>query len=371
MTTPAPSPLDLAETLFHRTIAHMRGRGPLPARWHDAVRAVGRAAWRVRARSLDAVVFEGTLRITVDAPGEALPSKKARAAMQLGRLSGLAVRFDRASSATLPKLRRDEPAGPELARAARWCLARLDGLVDDAIEDRDPEAVHQTRVALRRLRCVLRAFGHAGRHRWVKGATAFVRALGSFAGALRDLDVALDAVPDVTASEESRGAAVEALRAKRVPALAHFREHFEAALHGSARADFEAALRDVPKGKRSLRGVAKRHLRDELRGLLASLGGDLTHAEGYHAIRKRARRVRDAVDVFAPALTAEEHAWRRALQPLQTQLGALNDAAVMAATLADVDGAGLVRDALDQRRLALLAELATPLALLANVLDRR
>jgi hypothetical protein len=82
--------------------------------------------------------------------------------------------------------------------------------------------------------------------------------------------------------------------------------------------------------------------------------------------------VRDAIDVLGRALEKPERRWRRRLQPLQSHLGSLNDvAAMLVAMPGDDPVAREVREVLERRRLTLLAELATPLALLAGVLDRR
>ncbi len=372
MAAHAPTALDLAEVLYHRTEHHVAARGDVPRGWHDAVRAVGRAAWRLRARSLDAVAFDGRLTVTLDVPAGALPDRHARPALALARLAGLEVRFEAGALSEPPTLGRRERAREALSRAGRWCLARVESLAADALADRDPEAVHQIRVALRRLRCVLRVVRSAADPAWVADAADFVRSLGQHAGRVRDLDAALDTLARLDVDPATRAEAAARLRGARGPAVETFRAVFDADLHAAARGALDERLARLDGVKGSLRRVARAHFDRELAGLSRALGGDLQMADGYHEIRKRARRVRDAVDVLGRSLRRPERGWRKRLQPLQSHLGSLNDVAVMHAAMPGDDPlARAVREALERRRLMLLAELATPLALLAGELARR
>lgn len=372
MSATAPTALDLAELLYRRTEHHMAARGAIPKGWHDAVRSLGRAAFRLRARSLDAVVFDGALTITLDVPTGTLPDPAARAVQSLARIAGLTVAFAAGDLAALPRVDRREPARKALSRVARWCLARIDSLLPDALADRDPEAVHQIRVALRRLRCVLRVVRSAADPAWMPDAVTGVRALGQHAGSLRDLDVAFATLERLDVAPATRADTAARLRDARLAPLAHFRAVFAHELRAAWRGAFDERLARLDEVKGSLRKVTRRHFDRELAGLSRALGGDLQHAEGFHEIRKRARRVRDVIDVLGRGLEKPERRWRRRLQPLQSHLGSLNDVAVMLTTMQGDDAiAREVREVLERRRLTLLAELATPLALLAGVLDRR
>jgi CHAD domain-containing protein len=372
MAPTAPTALDLAELLYRRTEHHIAARGEIPRGWHDAVRTLGRGAFRLRARSLDAVVVDGELIVTLDVPTGSLPDPESRSAQTLARLAGLSLRFEAGERAEPPKLRGRDRARDALGRVSRWSLARVDSLASDALADRDVEAVHQIRVAVRRLRCALRVVRSAADPPWMADAVNFARELGQHAGRVRDLDVSLETLPRLDMAPVTRAETAARLRAARIPALEAFREAFARDLHGDARATLDARLARIDAVKGPLRRVARRHFRRELAGLSRALGGDLQHAEGFHEIRKRARRVRDAIDLFGRALKGAERHWRKRLQPLQSHLGSLNDVAVMYAAMpGDDDLARAVREVLERRRLTLLAELATPLALLAGELDRR
>ena len=350
----------------------MAARGAIPKGWHDAVRALGRAAFRLRARSLDAVVFDGALTITLDVPTGTLPDPQARPVLALARIAGLTVDFAAGVLSETPRLRRREPARKALSRVARWCLARVASLMPDALADRDPEAVHQIRVALRRLRCVLRVVRSAAAPAWMPDAVTSVRALGQHAGRVRDLDVAFETLSRLDVAPATRADTAARLREARLAPLENFRAVFDHELHAAWRGAFDERITRLDEVKGSLRKVARKHFDRELSGLARAFGGDLQHPEGFHEIRKRARRVRDAIDVLGRALEKPERRWRRRLQPLQSHLGSLNDvAAMLVAMPGDDPVAREVREVLERRRLTLLAELATPLALLAGVLDRR
>jgi CHAD domain-containing protein len=372
MAPTAPTALDLAEVLYRRTEHHIAARGAIPRGWHDAVRALGRSAFRLRAHALDAVVVDGALTITLAVPTGSLPDPEARSSQTLARLSGLSLRFEEGELSAPPTFRGDDRARDALGRVSRWCLARIDSLSSDALADRDPEAVHQIRVAVRRLRCALRVVRSTADPPWMLDAVQFARDLGQHAGRVRDLDVSLETLPRLDMAPATRADTAARLRAARVPALESFREAFARDVRGEMRQALDAKLTRIVGVKGTLRRVARAHFTRELAGLSRALGGDLQHAEGFHEIRKRARRVRDAIDLFGRALKGPERRWRKRLQPLQSHLGSLNDVAVMYAAMpGDDDLARAVREVLERRRLTLLAELATPLALLAGELDRR
>ncbi len=373
MTAKGPSALDLAAVIFRRTVRHVRARhGAPPAGWHDAVRALGRLLARAGARAVDAVPWDGTLTVSADVAREDLPEIPARLGAAVLRATGLFLKLAEGALVPQPALGRREEAGSALTALGRWYLARVDSLHDDAVVDRDPEAVHQIRVALRRLRCVLRVASVDGAPPWGAAAKAYVRALGSAAGAVRDLDVGAELLGALDAPVRAV-AAVRAQLASRRPAAV---DALRAALAGEgpaqARAAVAAALVPSRHPRGTVRRAARAHFEHELVGLEGALHGDLQRDEGYHEVRKRARRVRDAVDVLGRGLKGRERAWRKRLQGLQSHLGSFNDVAVaLRVVTGDDEASRAVRAALERRRVTLLAEMATPLALLAGALDRR
>jgi CHAD domain-containing protein len=125
--------------------------------------------------------------------------------------------------------------------------------------------------------------------------------------------------------------------------------------------------------EQAIENLARATLLRELRRLERRLHGDLTRPDGYHAVRRQGRRVRDLIDVFSASLGKSSRAWRARLQPIQSQLGRLNDldvALTLLATTKKTAMVGTVMDTLRLKRYETLAETATPLALLAVRLRR-
>jgi|GEM_PF-1386160 len=373
MSPKGPSPLDLAAVIFRRTVRHVRAlHGVASPAWHDTVRALGRLLARAGALSVDAVPHDGELTVAVALPGGKLPEIPARIGAGVLRATGLVLTLTEGELVEQPGLRRREAATDALVTVTRWYLARVDSLHDDAVVDRDPEAVHQIRVALRRLRCVLRLASVDGAPPWGARAKAYIKALGAAAGAVRDLDVGAELLTALDAPEPATRAVRARLLERRPAAVDALREALDGGVHAQAREALVASLAASKSPRGTVRRVARWHFEHELSGLERALHGDLQRDDGFHEVRKRARRVRDAVDVLGRGLKRSERAWRRRLQTLQSHLGAFNDVAVaLRVVTGDDEATRAVRAALERRRVTLLAELATPLALLAGTLDRR
>lgn len=189
-----------------------------------------------------------------------------------------------------------------------------------------PEHLHQLRVGLRRLRCVLRLFGeHAGADTtWQPQLADLFRRLG----ASRDLDVwaatlqpalvaaggpALVLLPDVTPADLG-----PQLRDPRVHEL-------WLALLAYAEADAPAV-----EGDPLLQPVAGRQLQRLHRRLsrLAKVLGTLD-APGRHRLRRRIKLLRYGVDATATLWPAKPlRRYLAALRRLQDELGACNDVQV-------------------------------------------
>jgi CHAD domain-containing protein len=209
----------------------------------------------------------------------------------------------------------------------------------------DAEAVHQTRVATRRLRAVfglLRDFLPPSFLRLREDLAWLGRALGD----LRDLDVRI-----VQASEWQRRLAalgdeplaelLAALRTERGEAhqraVAALDSDRYVALMGSLREEFvaESAL-SSPRGQIPAREalpplVSKRRRR--LKEALAELGPD-TPPERYHQARIVAKRLRYAVELAAPLVPKASRRYARCLADLQDVLGRHQDACTSISSLA-------------------------------------
>lgn len=302
-----------------------------------------------------------------------LPLGASKAARGQRLADQLPLRAAKASGARLGEgLRPKLPAGAALrcvlANGLEVLLANAHGL-----RRRDePEFVHQARVALRRMRSALRLLA---RDTTVPAAlTSELRWIASALGPARDADVlvtsTLPAVLAALTAPPSAAQSAAASAAWSAPPLAPP----SAEKAGAVRSLLAAARRRRVRGRRlaraavgsgrfallaldllawtrsphdererTLRQLAPRRLASAHRRLLRAgrFFAALPPAE-QHAVRILGKRLRYALDLFAPALPAPAAAaaanYGAVLAQLQEELGALNDAAVAAATLPELSG---------------------------------
>lgn len=222
---------------------------------------------------------------------------------------------------------------PQAFRAvAQACLAQLQWNALGA-NAADAEFIHQMRVALRRLRSALRTFRPALPEGFEQAVATPIRALASTLGAARDWDVLAEEIvaPARQAfADDARLAAlagaIERLRqlarasvgrALAEPAHAIFLLDLAARLH---------RLEDAPAA-RDLAGFAARRL-NRLHGKALTLANAAQSQmpEALHALRIGVKRLRYAIEFFAPLYPAgESHRALEVLTRLQDALGALND----------------------------------------------
>ncbi|MEW5727793.1 MAG: CHAD domain-containing protein [Pseudomonadota bacterium] len=259
---------------------------------------------------------------------------------------------------------------------ARNCLEHL--LANEApLLARDGEAVHQMRVALRRLRSAVKVFRPVVDGPQLAELTGQTRWLMDYLGPARDSDVFLAEIVDPVAARHPGNPALAALRAR-------WRDHRDDALDAAVAAvadrrftevllaagawieagdwltgDREAL--DAPLPPFAARVLSKRHRR------LLKAGGrrlaELSPAD-LHRARILGKQLRYAGEFFAPLHPGKAtREFLAALAGLQDLLGALNDIAVAEPRLVagQLDGdlawaAGVVSGWHDARRPALLAE---------------
>jgi CHAD domain-containing protein len=210
---------------------------------------------------------------------------------------------------------------------------------------RTPEGVHQMRVAIRRLRSLLRVFRPACDGAALRGFDARLKALADLLGPARDWDVwigGLGAEVAAALPQEPRIAALlRAARATRAAAYAALRPALQGpplrALAWEATAlaetrpwraetDTEAAARRSAPLKVFAAGVLAMRWRR-----MAAPGAhiaELPDAE-FHALRIKAKRMRYAAELFAP-LWSRRKAKRflAQLAEVQEAFGLANDAVV-------------------------------------------
>jgi CHAD domain-containing protein len=369
-----PTARDLEAVLLRRLARPLGlGREDLrPFAAHDSpalelVRLLAREGRHLHARRVDATLTPDALRVVFDCEAPASsPHGSAKLNAQARAVFGVPLLLGRGVTVSLP---RPDPSARAVAAAAplaRNYLARLRAMEIETAVDVDPEGAHELRIAARRLRAVLRLLADVVDP--VPQVLTVVHAAGGAAGAVRDFDVVMALVRESAVPPASRDAVLSALDARRAPALAALRAQFASSEYLAQVRAAERALESLGTGHDSprLTKAARAVTRRQIRRLRRRLQGDLTVAEGYHAVRRQLRRVRDTIEVFAPALPKSLRRWRRQIHPLQPMLGRFNDLEV-ALTLvpAEVPEASPVRELLIRRRYETLTELAAPLALLA------
>jgi triphosphatase len=229
-------------------------------------------------------------------------------------------------------------------------------LVGEAETD---EPVHQMRVALRRLRSALSIFRRAVRDDtvWLDSLATELKSLAALLGIARDWDVFLGGVGAAVTQACGRDARLTQMLAaagrRRDAAYAGLRAHFggsaawrqfglELALlptlvpwETSSSAD-QAERLGAPAEVYAA-GVLDRRLKQVL-----AVGERLegVPAEELHSIRKQAKRLRYAIEFFAPLFPEKQvRRYLARLEELQEDFGTFNDAAVAAGLAASLGGA--------------------------------
>ncbi len=207
----------------------------------------------------------------------------------------------------------------------------------------DPEAVHQARVATRKLRSHLRTFGPLLEPEWTEPLRSELGWLAMALGAVRDREVLLERLRERAKSlpsSDSRSAAsllhvleveIESLRKKLYTELDSDRyvellERLVAAAHApvcTLDADQPASTTLPPLATSPWR---------RLRSAVRQLPEQPTDPE-LHRIRILAKRARYAAEAVAPVIGADAAAFARAAAKLQTILGEHQDSVTAQAWL--------------------------------------
>jgi inorganic triphosphatase YgiF len=230
-------------------------------------------------------------------------------------------------------------AGAALRRIALACLAQMHANEAGVLAARDPEFLHQFRVGLRRLRSCLRLM-HDERLRPLR---AELRWLQTALGRARDWHVFTAAA--LAPLARVRRKEVTAFRARGTKVLRAHEAQARAAVRSPRYAALLLALGEALAGDDYGGAVATRPLREFAATVLArhhrrlrKLGAALRQATppARHQARIAAKRLRYAAEFFSGLYEeARVQPYVKALRDLQDVLGALNDAAVVDALLAE------------------------------------
>jgi CHAD domain-containing protein len=223
-----------------------------------------------------------------------------------------------AKPSTLPGIDARTP----LPRAARELLAaRLADLraLEGGARTLDLEAIHDLRVATRRLRAGLEAF--------CKADAGEVRSLGKALGAVRDLQLELQWL-ETRASNPAEGDRVGgALRQELVQAGTRL----QSALERWSKRDVARVLRGFDEVRTAGRlggSWAASRLESRLGALkpkLKALREGIT-PEVTHSLRKKVKKLKYEAELFQAAYPGTVKKWTSALSALQSRLGDTHDA---------------------------------------------
>ena len=265
------------------------------------------------------------------------------------RRSGRAAKLERALDGQLPQKARPAPLGPSspagqvVLAYLRTYAGRLKSL-DPMVRRDELDAVHQMRVATRRLRSTLRSFGQIiGRDRTQRLA-AELKWLGAVLGDARDAEVLaahLQAGVHETPAELVLG-----------PVQARVQGHF-AAKHAAARAallqaldsgryfslldDLDQLVAEPPLTPKAARPAADvlpaaarrpyRQVRKRMRRARRVPAGQPTD-EALHQARKAAKRARYASEAMAPGIGKKARRFAKQMKKVQSVLGDHQDTVI-------------------------------------------
>jgi CHAD domain-containing protein len=237
---------------------------------------------------------------------------------------------------------------PTIAKVVRGALAKSSAQLDEheqgVFEGADPRAVHQARVATRRLRSDLRTFEPFLDEKWATTLRGELRWLTSELGAVRDIEVMRDRLrghaEQLTPSEaDTIGHVLRRLDAEREAA----RTALLASMRSTRYTQLRAALSEAAKRPRLSGRAAKRPDR-ALRRVVRSRWKKLKRAvdelgatpsdEALHGVRIRAKQCRYAAEACVPVFGEPASRFAREMARVQDVLGEHHDGVVAGAWLA-------------------------------------
>jgi inorganic triphosphatase YgiF len=258
---------------------------------------------------------------------------------------------------------------PDMRSSDAFALILCEGLrqiiANEAaiLRARDVEGIHQMRVAMRRLRSAISAFGKAYDHGEMARLKTELKWLGAILGAARDWDIfqerilhpvakvfskdsslfALNAAARA-ARRESWDAVLAALESERyrllmvdIAAAASAHSWVLAEQSGQAQTDAKLSSYDRPVARTARKCLNKRLASVEALGAQI----DELSVEERHELRLRLKRLRYAADFLQSCFPAKSaRRYLRVVQNLQDVFGELNDVAVAECLIAHLEKRG-------------------------------
>lgn len=212
----------------------------------------------------------------------------------------------------------------------------------------DPDAVHDLRVAIRRLRACLEAFPTVFRVKPAKRLRQKLRCIFRLAGAVRDTDIAAELHQDSKKSKRRALAKARRLHAHRL------RRRISKKRAGKLLRRVRAIIRRAKKDPRDVSVVAGESLSLSLAQVIEQ-GREAVAAEApppvLHRLRIAVKKMRYRAEVFLLLLGPDASGVLDELSDLQTMLGEIQDCETALGLLADGDEEE--RAAIESRQAAL------------------
>lgn len=226
------------------------------------------------------------------------------------------------------------PTFLELSAAVKQAAARV--LASGGQGPRDEEAVHDFRVALRRLRTLLRPARRVYGDKRTRAVADDLRRFADATSVLRDEEVLRETLGDLTLEEdlkaelaawmERRAQQERAQRARVVALLRGATAAIDG--HPSLEASLDRLARLVrPKNTRhrSVGKVAQRALGEAARAVSRRASSDPANAAAMHELRIRWKRLRYTAELFAQIAGPDVESVAKVSAKMQKHLGHLHD----------------------------------------------
>jgi len=211
----------------------------------------------------------------------------------------------------------------------------------DALNWKDPEGVHSMRVASRRLRSALRSFMPHLDQPTLAPVTKQIKAIADSLGDVRDQDVAIQALEDLSSETPKRFSnAMEKLIQSRKEARETSRQNLKKEIGKTRlqelRAEFHRAVMSVGQHQATTTSPnnhltyieAARAIIDDRLSDLEEVSKSLFYPDDVqplHDMRIAAKRLRYAIELFAECWESDIGSFAKHAAVLQTDLGQLHD----------------------------------------------
>jgi CHAD domain-containing protein len=245
-------------------------------------------------------------------------------------------------AARAPVVTGDLPATVAVARVLLAFLDEMEQTVEGTVADIDIEFLHEFRVAVRRSRSAVKLLGDLLPPALAEWAAPHLKWLGDLTTPMRDLDVHLEELPDLTrrltiATPADLDPLARHLARSRTGERRALARGLRSARFTRFRADWRARLEQVAEwdgssfvGPNAADLAVERLARADRRVLRpGSRITDESPAYDLHALRKRCKELRYLLEIFSPVLDpGDARSAVKELKALQDVLGTFQDTEV-------------------------------------------